>query len=111
MSFSAVNMKAVEAFHKVSLRIAQAGIPHTTGELLLLEAAKEIANSLLGEKVAKQLESIPLSNDTLSPRISDMASNVKEQLIEEFKASKYYSNQLGEGTDVSNIAHLLTFII
>jgi hypothetical protein len=36
----------------------------------------------LGEKVAKQLELIPLSNDTVSQRISDLASNVKEQLTE-----------------------------
>jgi hypothetical protein len=48
----------------------------------------------LGEKVAKQLESIPLSNDTVTRRISDMASNVKEQLIEKVNDSKYYSIQL-----------------
>jgi hypothetical protein len=39
-----------------------------------------------------------------------MTSNVKEQLIEKVRASKYYSIQLDENTDVSNIAHLLTFI-
>jgi hypothetical protein len=105
MSFSGVNMKAVEAFYRVSLRIAKAGKPHTIGESLLLPAA----NSILGEKVAKQLESIPLSNNTVSRRISDMASNVKQQLIENVKASKYYSIQLDENTDVSNMAHL-TFI-
>jgi hypothetical protein len=83
MSFSGVNMKAIEAMsYKVSLRIAKAGKPHTIGESLLLPAAKEMASSVLGEKVAKQLESIPLSNDTVSRRISDMASNVKEQSIE-----------------------------
>jgi hypothetical protein len=109
MSFSAVNMKAVVASYKVRLRIAKVGKPHTIGESLLLPAAKDMATSVLGEKVAKQLESIPLSNDTLSRRISDMASNVKEQLTENVKASKYYSIQLGESTDVSNMAHL-TFI-
>jgi hypothetical protein len=82
MSFSGVNMKAVGASYKVSLRIAKAGKPHTIGESLLLPAAKDMDSSVLGEKVAKQLESIPLSNDTVSRRISDMASNVKEQSIE-----------------------------
>jgi hypothetical protein len=38
-----------------------------------------------------------------------MASNVKKQLTEKVKASKYYSIQLDESTDVSNMAHL-TFI-
>jgi hypothetical protein len=69
-----------------------------------------MASSVLGGKVAKHLESIPLSNDTVSRRISDMASNVKEQLIEKVKASKYYFIQLDESTDVSNMTYLLTFI-
>jgi hypothetical protein len=111
MPFSGVNMKAVGAMsYKVSLRIAKAGKPHTTGESLLLPAAKDMASSVLGEKVAKQLESIPLSNDTVSRRISDIASNVKEQLIEKVNASKYYSIHLDESTDISNMAHILTFI-
>jgi hypothetical protein len=46
-------MKAVEASYKVSLRTAKAGKPHTTGESLLLPAAKDMASSVLGEKVAK----------------------------------------------------------
>jgi hypothetical protein len=40
-----------------------------------------MANTVLGGKVAKQLEWIPLSNDTISWWISDMAWNVTEQLI------------------------------
>jgi hypothetical protein len=70
-----------------------------------------MARSVFGEKAAKQLEWIPLSNDTISRRISDMASNVKEQSIEKVKASKYYSIQLDESADVSNTNHLLKFII
>jgi hypothetical protein len=91
MSYSGVNMKAVEASYKVSLRIAKAGKPHTNGESLLLPVAEDMTSSVLGEKVAKQLELIPLSDDTVSRRISDIASNVKEQLIEKVKDSKYYS--------------------
>jgi hypothetical protein len=41
MSFSGVNMKAVEASYKASLRIATAGKSHTTGESLLLPATKD----------------------------------------------------------------------
>jgi hypothetical protein len=63
-----------------------------------------LVSSVLGEKVAKPLESIPLSNDNLSWRISDMASNVTEQLIEKVKSSEYYSLQLDKSTDVSNIS-------
>jgi hypothetical protein len=110
MYFSGVNMKAVEASYKGSLRIAKVGKPHTIAESFLLPTANDMAGSVLGEKVAKQLESIPLSNDTASRRISDMASNVKEWLIEKVKAIKYYFIQLDESTDVSNMTNLLTFI-
>jgi hypothetical protein len=94
MSFSGVNLKAVEASYKVSLRRAKSGKPHIIGQSSLLPAAKDVASSVVGQKVAEQLYSIPLSNDTISRRISDMLSNVKEQLIEKVKASKYYSTQL-----------------
>ena len=43
------------------------------------------------EKAVKQLELVPLSNDTISRRILDLTSNVKEQLVEKVKASKYVS--------------------
>jgi hypothetical protein len=49
-----------------------------------------MVGSVLGEKVAKQLEWIPLSDDTISQQISDTVSNFKQQLMEKFKASKYY---------------------
>jgi hypothetical protein len=39
-----------------------------------------------------------------------MASNDKLQLNEKVKASRYYSIQLNESTDVSNPAYILTFI-
>jgi hypothetical protein len=44
-----------------------------------------MANAILGEKVAKQLQLILLSHSTISWRILDMASNVKEQLIEKVR--------------------------
>jgi ribosomal protein L10 len=88
MLFSGVNMKAVVASYKVSFKIVKARNPYTFWEFLPLKAAKDTANSVLGEKVTKQLGWIPLSNDTVSRRISDMASNVKEQLIEKVEATK-----------------------
>jgi hypothetical protein len=39
-----------------------------------------------------------------------MASNVKEQSTENVEGSIYYSIQLDESTDVSNIIHPLAFI-
>ena len=103
-------MKALEASYEVSLRIAKAGKPHTIGESLILPSATDMVRIMLGDKAAKQLEMIPLSNDTVSRRISDLSLNVKEQLVDKIRASKYFSIQLDETTDITNMAHLLTYI-
>jgi hypothetical protein len=68
MSFSGVNMKAVEASYKVSLRIARAGKPHAIGESLLLPAAKDMASSVLGEKILYHF--LCLSIHATSPPVS-----------------------------------------
>uniref|UniRef100_H3AJW5 DUF4371 domain-containing protein n=1 Tax=Latimeria chalumnae TaxID=7897 RepID=H3AJW5_LATCH len=79
--YSTVNMKATEASYLVSLRIAKAGKLHNIGEKLLLPAAKDMCTVMIGEKAASQLDMVPLSNDTVSRRIVEMAADVKEQLL------------------------------
>ncbi|GFT73141.1 hypothetical protein TNCV_2554281 [Trichonephila clavipes] len=43
--------------------------PHTIAEELILPAAIEIVETMFGDNFAKELQSIPLSNDTVSRRI------------------------------------------
>ena len=81
--------KAQEASYRASLRIAKAGKPHTIGEELCLPLAKEMTGIMCGEKAAKQLSLVPLSNDTVSRRIQAMANNVKLILVERIKCSPY----------------------
>lgn len=92
-SFTTTNIKALEASYCVSLRIARTGKAHTIGETLILPAAKDIVTCMLGKKCAKQLETISLSDNTVSRRISDMASQVKEKVIDSIKKSKFFSFQ------------------
>ncbi|GFU35697.1 SCAN domain-containing protein 3 [Trichonephila clavipes] len=47
--------------------------PHTIAEELILPAAIEIVETMFGDNFAKELQSIPLSNDTVSRRIDDIA--------------------------------------
>ncbi|MBN3288861.1 ZBED5 protein, partial [Polyodon spathula] len=68
--------------------IAQTGNSHTIGESLLLPAAKDIVSLLLGSKAAKQLDVVPLSDNTVSRRIEEMAFQVKGKLIESIKHTK-----------------------
>ncbi|GFW52159.1 hypothetical protein TNCV_2426061 [Trichonephila clavipes] len=48
--------------------------PHTIAEELILPAAIEIVETMFGDNFAKELQSIPLSNDTVSRRIDDRAT-------------------------------------
>ncbi|GFW63958.1 zinc finger BED domain-containing protein 5 [Trichonephila clavipes] len=57
--------------------------PHTIAEELILPAAIEIVETMFGDNFAKELQSIPLSNDTVSRRIDDIAEDVEQQLFEE----------------------------
>ena len=83
--------KAQEASYCASLRIAKAGKPRNIGEELCPPLAKEITHIMCGEKAARQLNLVPLSNDTVSRRIVDMADDVKNILIERIKKSRYFS--------------------
>ncbi|KAI6650082.1 Zinc finger BED domain-containing protein 5-like [Oopsacas minuta] len=102
--------KAQKASYCASLRIAKAGKPRNIGEELCLPLAKEITHIMCGEKATRQLNLVPLSNDTVSRRIVDMADGVKNILIEHIKKSRYFSIQLDETTDVVDLANLLVYV-
>uniref|UniRef100_A0A8D0A9E2 DUF4371 domain-containing protein n=1 Tax=Sander lucioperca TaxID=283035 RepID=A0A8D0A9E2_SANLU len=91
--------KAVEVSYLVSRIIAKKGMPHTLGEEVVLPAIKET-----------QMDLIPLSDNTVQRRIEEMASNVKDQLISQIKASRFFALQLDESTDIANLANLLTYV-
>ncbi|GFW55401.1 hypothetical protein TNCV_117851 [Trichonephila clavipes] len=55
--------------------------PHTIAEELILPTAIEIVETMFGDNFAKELQSIPLSNDTASRRIDDIAEDEEQQLF------------------------------
>jgi zinc finger BED domain-containing protein 5/7/8/9 len=105
-----VSSKALEASYIVSHLIAKAGKPHTIGEKLILPAAKQLVSIMCGEKIASELDVVPLSNDTVSLRISDMASDIQTTLVNRIKSSLCYAIQLDESTDVASNANVLVFV-
>ncbi|GFT51954.1 SCAN domain-containing protein 3 [Trichonephila clavipes] len=83
--------------------------PHTIAEKLILPAAIEIVETMFGDNFAKELQSIPLSNDTVSRRIDDIAEDVEQQLFGKLR-DKLFSIQLDEATDSNKDAHFIAYV-
>ncbi|XP_044857783.1 zinc finger BED domain-containing protein 5-like [Mauremys mutica] len=64
---------------------------------------------MIGDKASKAIDRVPLSNNTVHCRITDIAKNVKQQLLSRVQKSRYYALQADGSTDV-NLANLLLFV-
>ena len=64
---------------------------------------------VVGEDVARKLDDISVSNDTVSRRINEISLNIKEQVVDEIKKS-LFAIQLDESTDVLQFSQLLAFV-
>ncbi|GFV11239.1 SCAN domain-containing protein 3 [Trichonephila clavipes] len=104
-----VNEKALLTSYKVSYKIARCKKPHTIAEELILPAAIEIVETMFGDNFAKELQSIPLSNDTVSRRIDDISEDVEQQLFGKLR-DKLFSIQLDEATDSNKDAHFIAYV-
>ncbi|XP_064108065.1 zinc finger BED domain-containing protein 5-like [Macrobrachium nipponense] len=76
--------------------------------LIALHIAVAMCRAIHGEKMARELESIPLSNNTVSRRTREIASDILIQLMERVKNVNQFL-QLDESTDISS-SQLLAFI-
>ncbi|GFW25812.1 zinc finger BED domain-containing protein 5 [Trichonephila clavipes] len=83
--------------------------PHTIAEELILPAAIEIVETMFGDNFAKELQSISLSNDTVSRQIDDIAEDVEQQLFGKLR-DKLFSIQLDEATDSNKDAHFIAYV-
>ena len=106
------SMAAIEASYLVALRIAKAKKPYTIALELLLPATKDIARVMLGAEYVNKLNTISLSNNTVSRRIDGMSADIMEQVIQEIKSAplEIFSIQLDELTDVANCSRLLVYV-
>ncbi|KAJ8001210.1 hypothetical protein DPEC_G00191970 [Dallia pectoralis] len=62
---------------------------------------------MLGEAAAAKLDAIPISDNTIQRRISDVACDVKEQVLDSVRESPFHAIQLDESTDVAHCAQLM----
>ncbi|GBP32892.1 Zinc finger BED domain-containing protein 5 [Eumeta japonica] len=103
------NEKATEASYLVSYRIEQAGEAHSIAENLIKPCVLDITKCMLDEKSAKHLSTVPLSNDTVSRRIHDLVSYVKQKLVTRLQKTRF-ALQMDESTDVASLAILLVIV-
>lgn len=62
-------------------------------------------------RTTKKIEAVPLSNDTIHSRISDISTNILEQVIAELDSTPFpFNMQLDESTDISQCSQLLVFV-
>ena len=62
---------------------------------------------MLGENAAKEIKTIPLSDNTVSRLINDMAADILKQLRDKLLESKLFSIHLNESTDIKEKCQLL----
>lgn len=83
------NTAGVKASYKIAYLIAKQGRPHVIAEQLIKPAIIEAFKVANIENPSSIAASIPLSNDTISSRISDMAGDVLQLLVEDLKTTKF----------------------
>ena len=99
--------QATLVFCIVAWHIVHAKKPHSIGEKLIEPAAIDMVCIMCSDNIAKKLDVVPLSNDTIQRCIASMSLNVKEQLISSIKQVGEYSLQIDKSTVVSDDAQLL----
>jgi len=109
-SFTTEDKKYLKCSYLVAMHIAKSKKAYTIGEKLLKPCMIDIFTELFGSEYATKINSIPMSNDTISRRINIMAVDIEYQLIQKIKKSIFYGIQIDESTDINNEAILLIYI-
>ncbi|KFD61061.1 hypothetical protein M514_08427, partial [Trichuris suis] len=73
--------KGIIASYEISQLIAKTGNCHNIGESLILPAVSTVISAMTTINAREILQSIPLSNSTVSRRTNGMAEDIEEQLV------------------------------
>ena len=111
MGFVPADKPLLLASYKVAYEIAKNKKPHTIAENLIKPCALEMAGIVLGKEAKQKLQQVPLSDNVISSRISDMSDDILKQVITDIKSSPTkISMQLDESTDVAKCCQLLAIV-
>ncbi|XP_067943030.1 protein FAM200C-like [Watersipora subatra] len=109
-AFHESNPKLLEASYKVAYEIANQKKPHTLGEDLIKPCTLMMAEHILG-KEAEKLAAVSLSKNTVQRRISNIANDINDQVVQQIKLSPFglFAIQLDESTDVASCSQLMVY--
>ena len=82
---STTDTSLLTASHLISLQTAKCKKPYSFGEELIKPSLIAACNEVLGQSAASKMNDIPLSNDTVERRISDMAEDTETQITEKIE--------------------------
>ena len=111
MGFVPADKSLLLASYKVAYEIAKNKKPHTIAENLIKPCALEMAGIVLRKEAKQKLQQVPLSDNAISSRISDMSDDILKQVITDIKSSPTkISMQLNESTDSAKCCQLLAMV-
>jgi hypothetical protein len=86
--------KALLVSFKTAELIANKKKAHTIGEKLTLPACKEILEVIFGSEAAEEISKLPLPNDTVHRRITEMSKDIENNVLGKLEANKNFAFQL-----------------
>uniref|UniRef100_UPI00398F2BF5 protein FAM200B-like n=1 Tax=Pristiophorus japonicus TaxID=55135 RepID=UPI00398F2BF5 len=101
--------KKLVSSYLVAQQIAKAKRPYTVAEELIMPCAIAIVREMFGEQEARELEKIPMSDDTIKRRIGSMSEDIVLQCIDRLRDNDF-ALQLDVTTDFSKRSHLLVYV-
>ena len=78
--------KRLIASYKVAQLLAKGKKAHAEAESVIAPTLATVAETILGPDAAEKVMKVFLSNDTISCRIEDLSSNLKDQICKHFEA-------------------------
>ena len=100
-AFRQQTSKVVEASYEIAMLIAKSIKNHNIGETLIKPSLLRAAELVLGKDSANKLSQISLSNDTVKGRIAEMSQAIKDQVLDQVRASPVFAIQCDEMTDIA----------
>ncbi|XP_064412969.1 zinc finger BED domain-containing protein 5-like [Latimeria chalumnae] len=102
--------KVTKASFEVAWRIARCKKPHNIGEELVKPAALAMVRTVCGDEIAKKLELVQLSDNSIKRRIDCMSQDILEQVVHGLKQARKFVIQIDESVDIEDNPQLMVFV-